>query len=305
MKIKHIYNEIEQLEHIHIFNSNISCKIFPNLGASLQELLYKDIPVIDGISIDSAGIADYANTYKSSLLFPFPNRVQDGIYIYNQEKYQLNTNEKALNNALHGLVFDKKFTLVKSEASATEAMVTLSFSPKETEKGFPFKYRFSVTYHLNIHGNVTVSFEAENTDEKPFPFGMGWHPYFISEKLENSTISFKGKDQFINSERNIPLDFAPTKLPESFQIKEQKFDDAFSLHKAEVTFMDTNYSIDLNFESNTGAYLQIYTPPHRKNIAIEPMTCPPDAFNNKYGLQVLAPKEKFVWKMDLKLKTNT
>jgi len=40
-------------------------------------------------------------------------------------------------------------------------------------------------------------------------------------------------------------------------------------------------------------FLQVYTPPHRKSIAIEPMTCAPNAFNNEQGLIILAPFESF------------
>ncbi|KAA3635266.1 MAG: hypothetical protein DWQ02_10115, partial [Bacteroidetes bacterium] len=36
-------------------------------------------------------------------------------------------------------------------------------------------------------------------------------------------------------------------------------------------------------------YLQVYTPPHRNSIAIEPMTCPPDVYNNGVGLIELIP----------------
>ena len=36
-------------------------------------------------------------------------------------------------------------------------------------------------------------------------------------------------------------------------------------------------------------YLQMYTPPHRKSIAVENLSAAPDAFNNGMGLIVLQP----------------
>jgi aldose 1-epimerase len=36
-------------------------------------------------------------------------------------------------------------------------------------------------------------------------------------------------------------------------------------------------------------YLQIYTPPHRKSIAIENLTSAPDSFNNGIGLLIIEP----------------
>jgi len=38
-------------------------------------------------------------------------------------------------------------------------------------------------------------------------------------------------------------------------------------------------------------YLQVYTPPHRKSIAIENLSSAPDAFNNKIGLIELGPED--------------
>lgn len=303
MKIKQITNDNKLLHHIHLFDENISCKIFPNLGASLQELIYNNVAIIDGISINDSGIEDYRNTYKSSILFPFPNRVQDGIYVFNQEAHQLIINEKPLNNALHGLVFDKKFELEKSEAKDTEASITLSYTSNGQLIGFPYRFKFSVTYILNSSGELLVSFSAENLDDKSFPFGFGWHPYFVSPTLEKSSLSFKGKDQFINSNRNIPIEYVPAKLPDTFLVKDRFFDDAFSMETAKLKFEDKKYTIELDFDNNTESYLQIYTPPQRKNIAIEPMTCPADSFNNKHGLKILTPKEIYTWKIDLKLTT--
>jgi aldose 1-epimerase len=39
-------------------------------------------------------------------------------------------------------------------------------------------------------------------------------------------------------------------------------------------------------------YLQVYTPPHRKSIAIENLSSAPDAYNNKIGLAILAPQQE-------------
>ena len=60
----------------------------------------------------------------------------------------------------------------------------------------------------------------------------------------------------------------------------------------------------MNFNTTTKGYLQIYTPLHRKNIAIEPITCVPNAFNSKEGFLELKPNEDYSLKIDLKVKTH-
>lgn len=43
-------------------------------------------------------------------------------------------------------------------------------------------------------------------------------------------------------------------------------------------------------------YLQIFTPAHRKSIAIENLSAAPDALNNGIGLKVLEPEESASFK---------
>ena len=78
--IEKLTNNNVLLDHFHVFNENISFKIFPNLGASLQEIVFKDVSIIDGIEISEAGILNYQNSFKSALLFPFPGRIENGKY---------------------------------------------------------------------------------------------------------------------------------------------------------------------------------------------------------------------------------
>jgi len=87
-------------------------------------------------------------------------------------------------------------------------------------------------------------------------------------------------------------------------LDQQSFDDTYSLKQATAKFEDEDYKLNLSFENNIDPYLQIYTPVHRKSIAIEPMTCIADAFNNNHGLQLLSPKKSFIWKVKIDVKTK-
>jgi aldose 1-epimerase len=64
---------------------------------------------------------------------------------------------------------------------------------------------------------------------------------------------------------------------------------------ATTEIYDPDYDLHIKVWQEIGKwkynYLQIYIPPSRESIAIEPMTCSIDAFNNKEGLIVLAPEQ--------------
>ena len=276
-QIKEKNNSNPLLEQIHIQGDTLSLRVFPNLGASVQELSVGGQAVIDGIRPDEKGLREYRETYRSSVLFPFPNRILDGTYEFADQVYELDCNEIANGNAIHGLVYDKAFTVIAREARGQKAVLGLKYAPEEPLEGF------------------SMEFLVRNTDSRPFPFGLGWHPYFKATDLKQSVLSFPSKDFFPCNERYIPQDRVTSDLKESFAVEEEVFDDAFSLHEARCSLRDSAYRMEMDFATGNGAYLQVYTPDHRKNIAIEPMTCVANAFNNNEGLLVLKGGESFEW----------
>ena len=92
---------------------------------------------------------------------------------------------------------------------------------------------------------------------------------------------------------NLPFS-TPLTLRDTF------LDDCFLTTKPATTFKTDTYKIDISFDSHTEeSFLQVYTPDTRNCIAIEPMTCAPDCFNNKNGLLTLKPSESFDWNITM------
>ena len=78
-------------------------------------------------------------------------------------------------------------------------------------------------------------------------------------------------------------------------------DDCFLIDKPNAIFECEDYKIEMDFNSETEkSYLQVYTPDTRDCIAIEPMTCAPNSFNNKNGLLTLKPEETYSWQINMK-----
>lgn len=300
-KTKEITNKNPLLKHLLVFNNDISCKIFPNLGGSIQELSFNNVDVIDGITISENGLESYRESYQSAILFPFAGRIPNGEYTFEHRNYKLETNETNRNNALHGLVFNKPFIVESCDTSNSEAKVQLTYVSNGTLKGFPFKFKFQVTYLIS-NNVLTINFNIINKDSKPFPFGCGWHPYFKSERLESSTLSLSSNNKLACNDHLIPNVSIKNLEPSTFSLNHKSFDDTFILLKNEVNFKTDKYKLLMNFNKNHPSYLQIYTPFDRKKIAIEPVSSAPNAFNNKMGLLELKPNEIFHWDIDLKIK---
>ncbi|MBU2952016.1 aldose 1-epimerase [Tamlana agarivorans] len=274
--------------------SAISAKIQLNEGASLQEYTFNNLLIIKNLEPLS-----YQNTYASAILFPFANRIKDGNYTFNGKTYQFPINQKEENNALHGLIFNKTFKISETEALVDTASVTLEYTEKGDSQGFPYPYHVSIKYTFTKTG-LSLSFSAKNTSNEAFPFTVGWHPYFASENLYESTLQFDSSNKLIIGDRNIGTGIKANDTPEGFQIKDQQLDDCWVLNQDKVVFTTPQYKLQCS--SNVeGNFLQAYTPPLENIIAIEPTTGVSNSFNNKIGLQVLDPGNTYNIAWNLKI----
>ena len=291
-KIKHNQDlNIIEVEHS---KSKLYAKIYNNYGGTLQELSLNGQVIIENLAP-----LTYDLTYASSILFPFANRIKDGTYRYKGEKHQFETNQKEENNALHGLVFNKPFKVLEKNTSATSATVVMEYNETNVSIGFPFTYNLQLKY-IFTQNDISLVVTAKNTSLKTFPFTLGWHPYFLSDNLSESVLSFDSTKKILMKNRNITDGFKDIEPVKNFHIKGQELDDCWVLDSNEVKFITPNYQLTMSSSAENN-FLQVYTPPKANNIAIEPTTGVSDSFNNKIGLQTLKPNESYEVTWDLKI----
>jgi aldose 1-epimerase len=292
-------NHIKDLNILEIQNSsnNSNAKIHLSAGGSLQELTLNTHSIICDLSPLS-----YDNTYASSILFPFANRIKDGIYSYNGIDFQFKINQKEEKNALHGLVYNKSFELIEQIATEDEATVLLKYNEINLVKGFPYTYTIYIEYKFT-NRNLRVRVEVKNTFTEAFPFTIGWHPYFTSDDLKTSSLDFESNQQLIIGERNITTGIKDIEPIDNFSFEEKKLDDCWVLTSKTLQFNTPKYKMRMESSSENN-FLQLYTPPKENVVAIEPTTGVSDSFNNKIGLQTLKAGETYSITWNLKILNN-
>lgn len=234
----------------------------------------------------------YEHSSASAIMFPFVNRIQDGKYTFEGTTYQIPCNEVEKNNAIHGLLYTRKFELANKKATSNEATVTLQYKYDGTSEGFPFPFDFLLTYKLT-KASLQVFMKVVNTGAKTFPFTIGWHPYFNSENLYESTISFNCKEEYTTTDdRSITDGTKPHELKMPFQLKHHAFDTAYKLIDNEIGFTTPNYKVKITGTAPTN-FVQFYTPKDKSIIAIEPTVGLSNSFNNGIGLQTLSPNKTY------------
>ena len=291
--------EKQDLHYLELTSSDGASKaqISLNQGGRLSHLVFEGIQVLADFDAST-----YENNYASSIQFPFVNRIKDGKYTFNNSKYKLNCNEVDKNNALHGLVYNKTFVCTKKALTLHYASVTLQYKDNGKHQGFPFKFNIELTYTLNKKG-IILSVNIANKDKKTFPFSVGWHPYFYSKNLDNSTLNFSSNKKYVFDNQQIISGTTDLNIEMPFQLKAVTLDDCYPLKTNEIDFLTPEYSFNIASTSKEN-FLQLYTPEVRNVIAIEPMTGAVDNFNNKIGLQTLQPNETYNMKWLMVIETK-
>lgn len=291
-KIEHIKDS--QFNYVKLANTNKNsfAKISLNEGASLQELCINNTTIIKDLSP-----LKYSDTYASSILFPFANRIKDGQYSFNDKDYQLEINQKEENNAMHGLVYNKTFKILNEDVTDNEASIKLEYKELNESKGFPYTFTIQLHYKLT-KDSLALNVVVKNTDSKSFPFTIGWHPYFFSSDLANSYLNFNSDKKVILGDRMITTGIEDYNILEKFEIKNKKLDDCFILNSNNIQFKTPDYKIEMDTSSKE-TFLQMYTP-NRSFIAIEPTTGISDSFNNKIGLQILESGKSYCIDWEIK-----
>jgi aldose 1-epimerase len=230
------------------------------VGGGLRTYAVGDREVIDGYA---AG--ELCRSGRGQVLAPWPNRIAGGTYEWEGVHHQLALTEPKADNAIHGLVRWASWSAVEREPSRVVMEHVLRPQP-----GYPFTLRLRVDYRLDA-GGLSVRTTAENLGERACPFGVGHHPYVKAPTGRVDDLSLDGE-------------LIGTKI----------FDDPRR--------MDAPWRIQVDdvcvWADDAWRHVQLFTGDPlpdvaRRSLAVEPMTCPPNAFRTGEDLIRLEPGETF------------
>jgi aldose 1-epimerase len=257
--------------------------VVTQVGATLRGYTVAGHDVIDGFDV-----GERATDGRGQVLAPWPNRLTDGQYEYGGRACQAPLNEVSRHDAIHGLVRWLDWTLVERVPAAVTLTCALRPQP-----GYEWHLDLQVAYALDDDG-LTVTLQAVNVDREPAPFGAGFHPYI---SLGTSTID--GLDLMIPSaSASTSHDFREPRRIGSVELDLAFGDLAVGPDGRTVARLAdpvTGRSVEL-WVDPAYRHLMVYTgdqvnEPRRRRtaVAIEPMTCPPDAFRTGVDLIRLEP----------------
>lgn len=123
--------------------------------------------------------------YFGALIGRYGNRIAKGKFTLNDTTYTLATNNGA--NHLHGGIkgFDK--VVWDAEADSANTTLTLRYTSKDGEEGYPGNLNVTVKYSLNDQNELLIDYEAES--DKATPVNLTNHAYFnLTGDVANSIL---------------------------------------------------------------------------------------------------------------------
>lgn len=277
-------------------------------GAALIDLRHAGRPLIAG---HAAGEGPAG--YQGVVLAPWPNRIGDGRYTFHGDEFQLPLTETDRGNALHGLVFDVPWTPTEHTGDA----VRLTHRLRPTA-GYPFALDLAVDYALTGSG-LTFRLTATNVGDAAAPYGGSFHPYLVAGSgdtgvddwiLHSPAARYLTVDPVRLLPGRVATDFRfdfrePTKL-RGIEVDHAFTDISFGrAGVARLTLVDGDGLGSAMSWDRSCPWLQLCIPGDRfprltrRALAVEPMTCPPDAFRSGIDLIVLEPGTSHSFRLEI------
>ena len=270
------------------------------VGGGLRTYSAAGRELLDGYAAD-ARIA----SGRGQVLLPWPNRLQDGSYEFDGRRHQLPLTEPEHRNAIHGLVRWAGWRVAERESNrvAMEHVV-------HPQPGYPFSLAVRIEYALSDQG-LSVATTATNVGVDPCPYGCGAHPYLTlgTPTVDSIVLTAPGREVLRSDDRGIPTDrltvegteydfrqpraIGATRLDHCFTDLER--DDG--LARIELRSPEDSAGLTLWMDEAYGYVMLFSGDPlpdvNRRSLAVEPMTCPPNAFRTGEAVLRLEPGRSF------------
>jgi aldose 1-epimerase len=272
--------------------------VVTEIGATLRVYDVHGAGVVDGF-----GDKDICPSARGQVLAPWPNRLAGGRYTIDGINAQAALDDPERACAIHGLVRWLPWQMTSRAQNVVVLGCTLHPQP-----GYPWRLDISIEYRLGRSG-LTVSTEVTNRDQHAAPFGLGFHPYLSvgTSSVDVALLRLPARRRLLSDDRGLPtgetvvtgtdFDFrdrrviGPTRLDTAFGDFDRDGDGRARIELDDARGRGATVWMDDQFH-----YVMAYTADtvepasrRRTSVAIEPMTCPPNALRSGADLIRLEP----------------
>jgi aldose 1-epimerase len=269
------------------------------IGGGLRAYRVGGVDVLDGYEPD-----ELCPGSSGKVLAPWPNRIRDGRYTFGGQPRQLGLTEAPRHNAIHGLANWVPWHPVARTADSVTVECLVA-----AQAGYPWPVLLRTHWSVGADG-LRASHEATNVGSEPCPFGLGVHPYIRlgAGPVDDLILRIPGRSRLLVDGRLLPIGAAKVAggefdYTEPRRVGAAVLDTAFGElpddpagsavtvstagaggRKSVRVWADANFRWWQVFSGDT-----LTGDRFRRSVAVEPMTCPPDAFRSGRDVVTLEP----------------
>jgi len=287
-----------------------------SVGATLRALRFEGRDLVVPFAAD-----EVRPNYRGATLAPWPNRIVDGRYTFGGVEHRLPLTEPERGHALHGLVAWSEFAdrVVEPDRVVLSAVI-------EPQAGYPFRVQVEVEYRLDAEG-LTQTVTGRNLGAEAAPWGTGPHPYLVAgpdpvaehgdaprapdlaaPPVDGWTLLLPASAVLtVTADRLSPVALEPVDSHPEWDFRAPRRIGSVFIDHAFTALSRTGGATTVELRDPDGRgvamvwdeacpWVQVHTADtpevpatHRRGLAVEPMTCAPDAVNSGTGLVELAP----------------
>jgi aldose 1-epimerase len=297
-----------QFKKYHIFNAVTGHEMVltPEFGATILQVRLKGKDLLDPYP-DSESL-EKLSWARNSILIPYPNRIRDGIYQWMGKTYQFPINNRATANSIHGFLRNMRSTVEGIDLADDYAQVVCSFAYDGHLDAYPWPFSATISYTLSEESGFEVEMMVENAGASEIPMGLGWHPYFtLNDNADEWNLVVPPSEKVEVDKKMIPTGNR-SRFDWNGKIEDLQVDTCFfwpGNDILEIKLSDNENTLHYWQDGESWPFFQLFIPPGRHCLAIEPMSCNVDAFNNKDHLNILKPGATFKGKFGFSLEKNS
>jgi len=194
---------------------------------------------------------------------------------------------------IHGNLYGAPFEIVRADRARLTAYLDYGAHPDKL-RAFPFPHVVSVAARLDAGRGLTITTSVEPTSDRPVPVSFGWHPFVRLPRSPRRDweLRWPACEHIEVDARIIPTGARTPQRAQRAPIAGRAFDDHYALGR------DRRFAIGdgrrtLNFAFDRAyPFAQLFVPPRRQLVAIEPMTAEIDALG-RGRTPVVEPGDRF------------
>jgi galactose mutarotase-like enzyme len=190
---------------------------------------------------------------------------------------------------MHGNLLGAPFTV--TAAGPARVVAELAY---DDPRAFPFPHTVTVDGRVHPERGLTITTEVRPTGTRAVPISFGWHPYL---RLPNAPrrewmLHWPACEHVEVDARTIPTGRRAHQNASVVALARATFDDHYALGRSRrfsISARDT--TLTLRFDTHY-PFAQLFVPPRRAMLAVEPMTAEIDALN-RGNAPIVEPGDRF------------